>query len=69
MTKDNIVRVMASAVEVLEASDTVDAVEVALMCQYLLTAYLTTVPDISKGEMQVLELLHGLLPTGTGLPE
>ena len=65
MSKDNVLRVLASAVEVLEAAETVDYVEVALLCQYLLTAYLTTVPEVAEGEMQVLELIHGLLPTGT----
>ena len=69
MDKKHVLRLLASAVEVLESAESVDPLEVALLCQYMLTAYLTTVPAFAKVEMDVLELIHGLLPTGIGLSE
>ena len=50
--------VAASTVDALRGAD---VAEVLLLCQYLLTAYLTTVPSLADGEMQVLELVHDLL--------
>ena len=53
----------------LEAASTVEELfsgkvsEVLVLCQYLLTAYLTTVPALGDAELQILEQVHALLPT------
>ena len=36
--------------------------KVLVLIQYMLTAYLTTVPDMSDVQVQVLELLRQVLP-------
>ena len=56
--KNEVFDVAASTVEAVRGAD---VAEVLLLCQYLLTAYLTTVPSVADGEMKVLELVHDLL--------
>lgn len=69
MTFDEFLLSLASAVDVLREQPRVRPVEVLLLSQYMLTAYLTTVPELAEDEMQVLELIHGLLPDGPSLFE
>ena len=42
--------------------------KVMLLVQYMLTAYLSTIPDMTDVQVQVLELLRQILPQ-TPLPE
>ena len=57
-----VLRELASTVEALQSASSADVFEVLLLCQYLLTAYLTTVPALGDAELQILELVHALLP-------
>ena len=42
--------------------DKVDPEKVLVLIQYMLTAYLSTFPDMSDVQVQVLELLRQVLP-------
>ena len=48
--------------------DKIDAEKVLLLIQYMLTAYLSTIPDMTDVQVQVLELLRQVLPVNP-LPE
>ena len=40
----------------------IDAEKVLVLIQYMLTAYLSTIPDMTDVQVQVLELLRQVLP-------
>ena len=42
--------------------DKIDAEKVLVLIQYMLTAYLSTIPDMTDVQVQVLELLRQVLP-------
>ena len=42
--------------------DKIDAEKVLVLIQYMLTAYLSTIPDMTDVQVQVLELLRSVLP-------
>ena len=46
----------------------IDAEKVLVLIQYMLTAYLSTLPDMSDVQVQVLDLLRKVLPEDP-LPE
>ena len=46
----------------------IDAEKVLVLIQYMLTAYLSTIPDMTDVQVQVLELLRQVLPVDP-LPE
>ena len=46
----------------------IDADRVLVLIQYMLTAYLSTIPDMTEVQVQVLELLRQVLPS-VPLPE
>ena len=46
----------------------IDADRVLVLIQYMLTAYLSTIPDMTDVQVQVLELLRQVLPA-VPLPE
>ena len=48
--------------------DKIDAEKVLVLIQYMLTAYLSTIPDMTDVQVQVLELLRQVLPVNP-LPE
>ena len=48
--------------------DKIDAEKVLVLIQYMLTAYLSTIPDMTDVQVQVLELLRQVLPVDP-LPE
>ena len=48
--------------------DKIDPEKVLVLIQYMLTAYLSTVPDMTDVQVQVLELLRKILPE-TPLPD
>ena len=48
--------------------DKIEPEKVLVLIQYMLTAYLSTVPDMTDVQVQVLELLRKILPE-TPLPD
>ena len=54
--------------DAFEQGDDIPIDKILVLCQYMLTAYLSTVPEMTDVQVQVLELLRKILPE-TPLPK